>query len=245
MLVWNLLFLGVVNAKMSGVKYSPTYDKSCKTGTSLQKDVNVIAGSANSVLINFFDTCNVGESIKKFAAKGVDIYLDIAADIFESIEYDQQKFERFISTEVFKAVKGISVSSDNGIMEMGDIIISNNMDVIGFNDAVSSFRLNKERSSIDSTEFALKLFNENFVSMQDLKKPIYLEIKPGTGKFSDKSFFDVLRELECRQYGTINYFVADNFGSDSIFRKSGIYNKLENLNKNTFYCKGHEYIGNW
>ncbi|PVU87590.1 hypothetical protein BB561_006266 [Smittium simulii] len=282
MLVWNLLFLGIVSAKMSGVKYSPSYNENCKTGADLQSDVDIIVGSSNAVLIDYFDICNVAESIRKFTDKNLGIYLDIDAHTFFSIEYDEKKFEKFIDTNLFKSVKGISVSSTStadgnkqlknysrkikklllkknkktsvGIKEK--ITLSNNGYFPGYEGVASGFTRNKDSldymllsvdilgNSIDSSVFASKLFNETFVRMQDLKKPIYLEILPGTGKFSDKSFFDVLRELECRQSGTINYFVGDNFGSDSIFRKSKIYNKLENLSKNTFDCQGHEHIGN-
>ncbi|PVU91268.1 hypothetical protein BB561_004492 [Smittium simulii] len=213
---------------MSGVKYSPSYDKSCKTGADLQSDVDIIAGSANAVLIDYFDICNADESIFKFAHQSIDIYLDIDADIFFSIEYDEKRFEKFIDNELFKSVKGVAHGFTSNKDSLDYMLLR--VDILG--------------NSIDSSVFASKLFNKTFVRMQDLKKPIYLEILPGTGKFSDKSFFDVLRELECRQSGTINYFVGDNFGSDSIFRKSKIYNKLENLSKNTFDCQGHEHIGN-
>ncbi|PVU86862.1 hypothetical protein BB561_006519 [Smittium simulii] len=267
---------------MSGVKYSPSYNENCKDTISIQDDVNIIAGSANSVLMDFFDACNIEESIKKFAAKGLEIYLDIDAEYFGSTEYDVQNFKKFINTEPFKTVKGISVSSynaKNGLIQLDkesknvqnileknnksinvgikkEIYVLKNYVIPDLEEIYYSFENYKNSldyillsintsGSVNSTEFALKVFNENFIKIQDLKKPIYLEIIPGPGKFLNISFLKVLRELECRQSDTINYFMADNFGSDSIFKKSVIYNKLGNLSKNTFVCQSHEYIGNW
>ncbi|PVU94448.1 hypothetical protein BB561_002545 [Smittium simulii] len=267
---------------MSGVKYSPSNDKNCKTGTSIQDDVNIIAGSASSVLMDFFDICDVQESIKKFAAKGLDIYLDIDAEYFGSDEYDVQDFEKFIDTDPFQVVKGISVSSNNGkngLIKLDEesenvrnilkkknknisVGIKKDMyllknDVIPelqeiyysfkyYNNSLDYILLSLNMAgSVNSTEIALKTFNENFINLQDLKKPIYLEIIPGPGKFSNLSFLEVLRELECRQSDRINYFMADNFGSDSIFKRPYAYNKLKTLSKNTFACQKHKYIGNW
>ncbi|PVU92300.1 hypothetical protein BB561_003916 [Smittium simulii] len=283
MLVWNLLFLSVATAKMSGVSYNPLYQKICKTGTSLQDDVNIIAESANSVLVNFFTKCNIGETISKFAAKDLDIYLNVDAHLFGSLEDGQERFKDLRDKNVFRDIKGISVSHDNsrdntvdleglakffkdifknddiGVGVKFTIFISNDNEVTGFKNIAKNIieynknvgldyillRVNILESSIDSTNFALKVFNEHFVTIQELQKPIYLQVEQRKKKLENESFFNVLRELECRQTDKINYFMDDSFGPDSFFKKNSGNGKLESLGKDSFDCKHHEYIGNW
>ncbi|PVU96204.1 hypothetical protein BB561_001324 [Smittium simulii] len=266
---------------MSGVKYSPLYNKSCKTGTSLQDDVNIIAGSANSVLVNFFNKCNIGETISEFTAKGLDVYLDIDAFILNDIKDGQEMFKDLADKDVFRNIKGISVSNGNSragnidlkyySKKFKDIFanknisvgiklainISNGDSLTGFKNAANKFiEYNNDfdyillnayipESSIDSTKFALKVFDENFIRIKELEKPIYLQIESKKKKLEDESFLKVLRELECRQSDKINYFMADSFGPDSIFKKDSAYNKFESLGKDSYDCQYHGYIGNW
>ncbi|PVU87848.1 hypothetical protein BB561_006148 [Smittium simulii] len=267
---------------MSGVKYSPFYENSCKTGTSLQNDVNIITESANSVLIDYFDRCNIGETIKNFATKNVDIYLNINVYAFKK-KSNIERFKYLANINGFRDIKGITVSNNNIIAQqldldyyakiINDVVkIKNKEIIVGINKLVrvsnhedssnleTIAKMFKEyknyfdyvllnlyipESSIDSAIFASKVFNEHFNSLKELQKPIYLQIESKNKKLEDESFLKVLRELECRKSEYINYFMADSFGPNSIFKKDSAYNKFKSMGKDSFDCRYHEYIGNW
>ncbi|PVU96600.1 hypothetical protein BB561_001094 [Smittium simulii] len=85
---------------------------------------------------------------------------------FTAREDGQQRFKDLADKDVFRNIKDYNDDVDFNYILLCAYILE---------------------SSIDSPKFALKVFNKDFVKIQELEKPIYLQVQ-SKKKLEDKSF---------------------------------------------------------
>ncbi|PVU93988.1 hypothetical protein BB561_002892 [Smittium simulii] len=111
-LVLFFIGIGVVNSKISGIKYIPRFDNNPKANeTTIQNDLGLITDSANSVLISYRTDYNATYMLDHFYKKNVDVYVEISEHSFNdpNLKY-LDNLENLMSHKTFESVKGVMLT---------------------------------------------------------------------------------------------------------------------------------------
>ncbi|PVU91681.1 hypothetical protein BB561_004270 [Smittium simulii] len=262
-----ILILAFVESKLNGVRYIPKSNSKCKSTEEIQKDVDVIAELADSVILEYIDGCNFIDVFEMFSNKEIDIFVNINIQSFwKSSQNNNKYYDDIIKIKNFESIKGIilkdKLSKINSTVKVGNFhkidfyehnYINRPLNILhrfildkNYNDKIDFIVLNLllPSSQIDFSQLQKNLFNDDLIKLQSLDINIYFVISfIDQNNLSVDNFIKISRELTCRANNKLGYFITDNAGIESILNNNKYKRYLKKISKDFLSCEGHTFIG--